>query len=67
MLTEKRRYQAPGFPGTIAVMARLKSAGITATKITMWKGRSGQWQAETTTGARWVTNVGGWRISKVEL
>jgi hypothetical protein len=51
----------------MAVTARLKSAGITATKVTIWKGRSGQWEAETSHGARWVTNVDGWRISKVPL
>jgi hypothetical protein len=68
MTTETRRYRGPGVPfqGTIAVSARLRSAGITATKITIWHGRTGHWEAETTAGPRWVTHLGGvWKIAKV--
>ena len=67
MTTETRRFRGPGVPfqGTIAVMARLRSAGITATKITIWHGRSGHWYATTEQGPRWVTHLEDvWKILK---
>ena len=54
------------FRGSVAVKMRLHSAGITATRVSMWKGELGStWVAETDKGTRWVRHTGqGWQILK---
>jgi hypothetical protein len=68
MTTETRRYRGPGVPfqGTIAVRRLLESVrpALKVGLITIWRGRSGQWHADTDRGPRWVTKASGWKIHR---
>jgi hypothetical protein len=61
-----REAIAVHFPGSVAVHRLLLSAGMHATKVTMWRGEIGStWVADTDRGQRWVRHTDdGWKILK---
>jgi hypothetical protein len=63
---EFREGMAVHFRGSVAVKMRLHSAGMTATRVSMWRGELGStWVAETDKGTRWVRHTEqGWQILK---
>jgi hypothetical protein len=53
------------FEGNVAVMKRLKSAGMLCSKVEIYRRCKTTWEATTDHGKRWVSYTStGWRIFK---